>query len=104
MENKEAWTQLMAVLEERPEKLRIITALPDPQRRTQDARDPAYFVLEQVTRVDPVAGPGGLLCAVGEHGALTIGEPAPLLVRLLEWNHFDPAAPERTHERTLAAL
>lgn len=82
--------------------LRIITNLPAPDRPTEDARDPAFNVQDDVVAIEDY--PDGLVLARGASGALTIGAPLDLLVRLAEWRHFDAEHPEQTRARTLAAL
>lgn len=83
-------------------ELRIITNVPDPARKTNDPRDPAFNVQYAVTEIAPYHD--GLFQAKSDEGAWTIGALPDLIVRLVEWRYYDPAAPETTRARALTAL
>lgn len=99
MNDMEAATEL----EKRMKDLRIITNVANAKAKTGDPRDPNFNVLEPVDHVEET-GQGTVLAAIGTKGSLTIGQPVDLLVRLLEWQYYDPADPMATRERVLAAL
>jgi hypothetical protein len=95
-----AWELLDDLAQTRGE-LRIITNLPDPHAPTADPRDPQFNVMQDVIAIEVA---GDVLQARGAEGALCRGKPLDLLVRLTEWQYFDPADPGGTRDRTLAAL
>jgi hypothetical protein len=101
MDDDRAWDLLDELVQTRPGALRIITNLPDPQAPTSDPRDPAFNVLEDVVSIEPS---GDVLIARSAEGALTMGKPLDLLIRLCEHAHYDPQDPGATRDRVLAAL
>jgi hypothetical protein len=100
LDDARAW-ELLDELVAEPGTLRIITSLPDPGAPTADPRDPAYNVCYDVISIEPN---GDALIARSAEGALCIGRPLDLLIRLTEWDYWDPEEPAGTRDRVLAAL
>lgn len=87
---------LLDYLGGQPGQLKIITAEPDQKAKTQDPRDPAYFVLHDATSFDvhPVRKHLMAHSAEGDYVEVYGGGAYDLLVRLTEWQHFDSDRPD----------
>jgi hypothetical protein len=98
MQDSEAKALLDYFVEKQPGTLKIITNEPRPNAKTDDARDPAYFVLKDVARVATHPVRTSHLVAYSKDDADYVetygGGAFDLLVRLFEWQHFDPARPD----------
>lgn len=122
MNDKQARDMLSYFLEKQPGALKFITSThkcgiakshPDPVGEDEaemcaeyefDRKDPRHYELEEVVRIEAHPSKPHLVMAFTKQGSACVGLPADVLVRVAEWQYFDPDHTIETERHTMGAL